>query len=187
MKEIWKDIKEYEGLYQVSNFGRVKSFPKPQQGYREIIMKQTKDKGGYMNVVLHKKGKAKQFFVHRLVANAFIDKKYFKSMPYEKREEIDLKKLHINHKNEFEKENNYVDNLEWCTRAYNNNYGTRNKRAKEKICVKIGKYDKSGNLLEIYNSVLEAKRNNSKSAGTHISEVCNGKRKSAYGYIWKYL
>lgn len=130
-KEIWKDIPNYEGLYQISNYGRVKALARErnnQYSNKEIILKQSEDGKGYLQVILNKNGKRKGFKVHKLVANAFLDKKCFKSMPNENISEIDFNKLEVNHKNEFQKNDNSVENLEWCTRLYNCNYGTRNQR-----------------------------------------------------------
>ena len=123
-KEIWKDIKGYEGLYQVSNFGRVKSltkYHKTKKGYfsKERILKLIRNERGYLLVGLCKNWKKQKVFVHRLVAETFIPNP--NNLPQ------------VNHINEFEKDNNSIDNLEWCTCKYNCNYGTRNKRIKEKI------------------------------------------------------
>lgn len=103
--EIWKDVQGYEGLYQVSNLGNVKSTKR--QGTCGGSLKQRADKDGYMCVVLAKHNKMKNYFVHRLVATAFIDN--VNLFPY------------VNHKDE-NKANNVVSNLEWCTALYNNTY-----------------------------------------------------------------
>lgn len=119
MQEEWKDIKGYEGLYQVSNLGRVKQCHVYTnlngKGYtrKEKIKKQTVV-GNYYKVGLTKDGKNKLFLVHRLVAQAFIPND-------------DSTKDCINHKDE-NGFNNVVTNLEWCDRTYNDNYGTRNYR-----------------------------------------------------------
>lgn len=111
--EEWKDIEGYEGLYQVSNLGRVKSlwFDK------EKILKAYKNRYGYLCIGLCKYGKKKTYKIHRLVASAFIEN----SNNYPE----------VNHKDEV-KTNNNVNNLEWCTREYNHNFGTRNQRVAEK-------------------------------------------------------
>ena len=115
MQEIWKDIEGYEGLYQVSNFGRVKSLDRYvlRNGnslfVNGIVLSQLNNRG-YLTVRLCNSGKYKNYLVHRLVANAFIrnDNNYSE----------------INHIDE-NKHNNHVDNLEWCDRKYNVNYGSR--------------------------------------------------------------
>ena len=118
--EEWKDsyfkdkdvIYDYIGLYQISNLGRVKRDNK--------ILKQYVMKNGYCRVTLCKNGKVKSFLIHRLVAFMFIEN------------DNPTEKVEVNHINEFEKNNNCVTNLEWCTRKYNCNYGTSNKRQSEK-------------------------------------------------------
>ena len=112
--EEWRDIEGYEGLYQISNLGRVKSFPRPTTPGG--ILKINKRKDGYCSVMLCKNGKTKRFSVHRLVAQAFIPNP--NNLPI------------INHKDE-NPSKNIVDNLEWCDYEYNNNYGTLPKRLSE--------------------------------------------------------
>lgn len=117
--EIWKPIKDYEGLYQVSNLGRVKSLERIDSlGHKrkEKIFKPRKDKYGYLRVSLWKDGKGKMVSIHRLVAIHFIPNP--DNLP------------EVNHKDE-NKENNTLSNLEWCDRKYNNNYGTRIQRFSE--------------------------------------------------------
>ena len=113
IKENWKDVIGYEGLYKVSDLRRVKSLNYHRSG-KEVILKQCKSKDGYLKVCLFKNGKQTTFSVHRIVALAFINN--YNNCP------------EINHKDE-DKTNNCVENLEWCDRKYNANYGT----AKERI------------------------------------------------------
>lgn len=117
MEEIWKDIEGYEGLYQVSNLGRVKSLNYAKQG-KEKILKDRISATGYKRVNLSKSGERKTYYVHRLVAETFIPNPNGYS--------------EVNHKDE-NKSNNNIDNLEWCTSKYNSNYGTRNERQSEKM------------------------------------------------------
>lgn len=126
--EIWVDIKDYEGLYQVSNLGRVKSLPRIKRNFNintkqleEIILPEKirrlqLTRYGYYRIGLTKNHKQIYYYVHRLVAEAFIPNP----------ENL----THINHKDE-NKLNNCVDNLEWRTAKYNSNYGARNKRTGE--------------------------------------------------------
>ena len=117
MNEEWRDIKGYEGKYQVSSLGRVKSLGN-NKSKKEKILKPGKNKLDYLYVILCKNGESKGFLVHRLVAEAFVNN------PNEYK--------CVNHKDE-NKTNNCVDNLEWCTHKYNNTYGTRLERVSEKV------------------------------------------------------
>lgn len=131
--EQWKPILGYEGLYEVSSLGRVRSLPRWHNtritGYidKGRMLKPRFDSYGYQMVMLCKNKIQKNYLIHKLVAKAFIDN----PNNYDS----------INHKDE-DKTNNCVDNLEWCTRYYNNNYGTRNKRMSETIRKKYA--DKRG-------------------------------------------
>lgn len=171
--EIWKNIEGYEELYEVSNFGRVKSLKGGRWGTgKERILKPQTDGCGYLKVHLCNEGKVKTFKVHRLVAQAFIPNP--QNLP------------EINHINE-DKTNNRVENLEWCTREYNNNHGTRNqrvaksntngKKSKRVLCVESG---------IVYPSSHEVQRKFGYSQG-NISSCCTGRHKQAYGYTWKYV
>ena len=114
--EEWRYIKGYEGKYQISNYGRVKSLKNSKGNYREKIMNPNDDTHGYLKVNLSKNNKKKTYKIHRLVAIHFIDN----PNNYEC----------VNHKDE-NKQNNRVENLEWCTKKYNTNYGTTQKRHSE--------------------------------------------------------
>ena len=109
MEEIWKDIEGYEGDYQVSNLGRVRSL----KSMKPIILKQWTDGKGYKTVVIRKNGVAKGYSVHRLVARAFV--------------EGFVEGLVVNHKDE-NPSNNKADNLEWCTYSYNIKYNLAHER-----------------------------------------------------------
>ena len=169
--EVWKDIKDYEGHYQVSDKGRVKSV----KFGKERILSIRRFKFGYLLVTLWKNHKMKTFTIHRLVAQAFLTN--LQNLPQ------------INHKNE-DKTDNKVDNLEWCDVKYNNNYGTRIKRITEKnINGKRSKpviqYTKTGEFIKEWKSTHDIERNLGYSQ-SHISSCCLGKRKSVHNYIWKY-
>lgn len=193
-REKWKDIKKYEGKYQVSNLGNVRSL----NYHRENKIKRLKksnDKAGYLVVGLCKNGKIRTYKVHRLVAEAFIFNP--DNLPQ------------INHKDE-NKNNNSVFNLEWCTSKYNNNYGNRTDKAKEKLKGRTfseehkkklsdsrkGKFKSSENpnskkayCIEkdkIYNSTREASEDIN-CCQSFISLVCSGKRENAKGYHFSYI
>ena len=159
-KEYWKPVVGYEGHYQVSNFGRVKSI----KFGKEIILKQH-IRRGYYSVGLSKNGILKRYSVHRLVAQAFIDNT--DNLPQ------------VNHKDENPLNNN-VNNLEWCNSEYNNNYGTRNKRVSEKMTNgKLSKpvlqYDLEGNLIREWASACECGRNGFDTGA--VNACCNNKYK----------
>lgn len=169
-KEIWKNIDNYDD-YQVSNFGRVKSFKKG----KERILKPSVAGRGYLFVVLCKNGIRKEMLIHRLVANAFIQNP--DNLPC------------VNHKDE-NKQNNHVDNLEWCDAKYNLNYGTRNQRLGAKLtngplAKRVAQYSLTRKLIKIWPSLIEAGRQGFNQG--HICSCCKGKRKSHKGYIWKYI
>lgn len=172
--EIWKDIKGYENLYQISNLGNVKSLGNGgSNASKEKFLKLTKDTCGYLQVGLCKQGKRKMCRVHRLVAENFIDNPNNYPM--------------INHKDE-NKTNNNVENLEFCDVAYNNNYGTRNIRAAES-CRNHPNRSKQVLCVDtsiIYPSVNEVQRELGFKSG-NISSACNGKRKTCGGYTWRYV
>ena len=169
MKEEWKDIKGYEGLYEVSNMGRVKSLGNGKStnndNCRERILKPVKDKG-YLRVTLCKEGRKNGYLVHQLVAIVFCEN----SMGYKE----------VNHKDE-DKTNNRADNLEWCTSKYNANYGTRNKR----ISKPIYSINKVSGLITYWTSAKEA-GNVLGIPPTNITRCCKGKLNSAGNHYWFY-
>ena len=170
MEEVWKPITGYEGLYEVSSLGRIKSLNYNHTG-KEKILKICKDGRGYLCANLCKDGKAKNHAIHRLVAKAFLPNP--DNLPQ------------VNHKDE-NKENNKVENLEWCSRSYNCSYGTRNKRTSEKNSKPVFSISKVNGLIMEYTSATEAERVTG-IAQQSICRCCKGKLKSAGGYIWKYL
>lgn len=194
MQEIWKDIKEYEGLYQISNLGNVRVLNRICNSAikhntkvlrKGCILKQY-TKINRKEVVLTLNNKRKYFKVHTLVAEAFLDKNHFKYWKTENPSEITTNKLEVNHKDE-NPFNNNVDNLEWCTHLYNCNYGTRNKRIYQNNPfkhLKVNLYDLDNNLLKTFDSVAEASRYKKCSSLT-ITRYCKGITKDT-NYIWRY-
>ena len=164
MKEIFKDIKNYEGLYQVSNLGRVYSY------YKNKILFPSNNKG-YLQINLTKDKITKKFFIHRLVAETFIEN--VKNLPC------------VNHKDEC-KTNNCVDNLEWCSYKYNNSYGTRIQRTIKATNKPVLMLDFNGNIIKEYDSLIIAAKDFGKKCSSGIRIACNNENKTAYGYKWKY-
>lgn len=183
--EIWRDVKGYEGVYQVSNLGRVKRIGKYRNQVREWesnrLLKPAKKNNGYMYCQLSKDNKTSPKMVHRLVAEAFIENPENKPT--------------VNHI-DGNRANNVVENLEWATYTENNVHMLydlhgyvigqhRNKRGSKAVL----QYDLQGNFIKEYPSYREAQRQTGINA---IDVVCRGdnqkgrKQKTAGGFVWKY-
>ena len=169
INENWKAVVGYEGLYEVSDLGRVRSLNYNKTGVIQVL-KPRASKDGYVRVKLSKEGKAKTLCVHRLVAQAFIPNP--DGLP------------EVNHKDE-NPANNCVENLEYCDRSYNINYGTRNEKAAKALSIPVAQYTKSGILVQTYEGIKEAARRTGINRG-NIIECCKGKLKSCGSFIWKY-
>lgn len=178
MKEIWKDIKGYEGLYQISDLGRIYSIAR--KNTKGGILKGSK-RNGYKTVVLWKNGKYKTYQIHRLVAENFI-------VNHKNKETV-------NHKNGI-KTDNRAENLEWATQSENIIHAWKTGLTKSFTLGKRGKLCKNSKV------VLQVDKNTNKTVdkfyGTmeasrktgicqqSINNCCNNKRRTAGGYIWKY-
>lgn len=174
--EVWKDVVGFEGLYQVSNEGKVYSFKT-----RKILRPCCNTyRNGYMCLILRKNGKSYGCRMHRLVAEAFIPNP--NKLP------------EVNHKDE-NTANNRASNLEWCTQKYNNNYGTKLIRQSKhtnysliasKTSKKVCQVGLDGKTIKTWDSANQLKRlfgfDNS-----HIAKCCRGIEKTAYGFRWKYV
>ena len=176
MEEVWRPVVGYEGLYEVSNLGMVRSLDhygyngRGKTLYKSKILDFNKNKKGYVRVGLHIDNVLKYFQVHRLVGMAFPDlvgwTEDTKGKPFEE--------LEINHKDE-NKENNRADNLEWCDGPYNIRYS---------LAKTVYQYTLDGQLVKVWPSLAECRINGFNSG--NISECCNGKRKKHKGYRWSY-
>lgn len=172
MNEIWRTIERFPG-YEVSNLGRIRN---AKTGY--IRKQRITPMGGYYSVVL----KGNSYYVHRFVAEAFIENP--NNLPC------------VNHKDE-SRTNNNADNLEWCTQGYNVQYGTAEKRRREtytknlsrnSIVRRVAQCDMNGNIIKIWPSISIASKTLCLDNST-ISRVCSGSRnlKHCGGYKWKYV
>ena len=186
MIEVWKPVVGYEGLYEVSSLGRVMSCNL--YAHKEPKIMKLSDNGtGYCVVGLSKNGKVKQFLVHRLVAEAFL----------EKIDGLDL----INHKDE-NKKNNRIENLEWCDKSYNSTYSINRHPERKKMygtffkgsgyrgkpfkhTLKVRQYTKDNRLIAEFEDVVDAnKKTGIKNCA--IIACCKGKQHTAFGYVWKF-
>ena len=176
-KEIWKDIPNYEGLYQASNLGRVKSlerFRKGKNGFlasvKEKILKTLMLNSGYYQVRLYKNSIGKMYLIHRLIWETFNGQ-----IPegYE-----------LNHLDEIPS-NNRLSNLSLVTHKENINYGTRNERSAKKRSKAVLQFDLQGILIKEYSSTKQVERELGFGQG-NIVNCCKGKLKQVYGYKWRY-
>lgn len=175
--ETWKDIDGYKGIYQVSNLGRVRSLDRI-NSYGERargVMKTPSNNGhGYLFVCLCKNGQTKRFYIHRLVGMMFIP-----NPP---------KLPQINHKNEI-KSDNRVENLEWCTQQYNNNYGTKKARAREtfekgNFSRPIDVYSKDGKFIKTYLCAYDMEKDGISRRAAY--SICDGRVLSWHGLTFRY-
>lgn len=168
-QEIWKDIQGYEGLYQVSNFGNVKSVKR--MGTNGGTLAKSYYKIGYEKTLLCKGNKRKTYKTHLLVAQAFIPNPENKPQ--------------INHI-DGNKQNNCVDNLEWCSAKENMEHAIRTGlRTFDYLCKPIAQI-KNGEIIATYKSIQDVKRKYGYNT-TNICRTAKGIWKSAYGFQWKYL
>lgn len=192
MEEIWVDIEGFEGYFQLSNFGKIRSLDRwikhSINGYflkKGKLRKISKNGAGYAEITLRKKGTSKTFTVHSLVGKYFVPNPY--NYPI------------LNHKDE-NKMNPRSDNLEWCTYSYNSMYGTCREKRKEAYGIdkmikhantlsankrkKVLQYDFKGNFIKEWESARECGRNGFGQG--NVSACCRGEYMQHKGYIWRY-
>lgn len=178
-QEIWKPIKGYEEYYEISNFGIVRrirydNIANKKEYKIPNYIKSRLDKDGYVRYTLSLKGKTKMAFAHRLVAEAFIPNP--NNLPQ------------VNHI-DGNKQNNHVDNLEWCTIRENNIHalktGLRDMK-NNKLSKKVGQYDLNNKLINTFLSSADVERKLG-ICSAHVRNCCRGKLKTYKGFIWKYI
>lgn len=167
--EEWRPVVGFEGLYEVSNMGRVKSLNYNGAKGKEHLLHQYEVGGSnreYFQVSLYNKGNKKIRYVHTLVAQAFIPNPH--NLPC------------VNHKDEC-KHNNHADNIEWCTYYYNVHYGT----AIQRKCKKVRQYDLNGYFIREWDSSIQIEEELGISRYS-VRKCCQKKLPHVRGYIWKY-
>lgn len=173
--EKFKSVKNYEGLYEVSNYGRIKSLKR--NTTHDRILKCCYTKRGYCRVCLCKNNKKRKFFIHSLVMSAFCENFYKNG-------------LQVNHKDE-NKSNNCIDNLEWCDNVYNINYGTGILRSKQKKYKQVEQYTMNNVFVAKYESIQAASiavsSKHNKSGVYRISKCAKGQLLSYQGFKWRFL
>lgn len=164
MIEIWKPVKNYEGLYEVSNYGRVKSLYKGKRRNGKIL-KSHGNRDGYLKVLLYNDGKHKWNYIHIIVAQSFIQ---------------NPNNYTIVHHKDGNEQNNYVENLEWIDED------THRRLHAEEQSKMVAQYDfNTGELIAIWESASECARNGYNQG--HVSACCRGEEKQHKGSKWSYL
>ena len=171
-KEIWKDISGFEGIYQASNYGRVKSIVR----YKKML-KTSENTEGYLRVCLTDRNHKKHTIaLHRIIAKTFL--------------RLPNKDEQVNHING-DKKDNRVENLEWCTQSENmkhafmNNMIFRGKGKESQRAIEVNQYDLDGRFIKKWECIEDVRRELGIST-KNIPRCCKGKSKTAEGYIWKY-
>lgn len=184
IEEIWRPVRGYEGLYEVSNLSRVKSLPRVcvvhrknkvfAQSFPEKVLVPLLGSNGRYHYSLHKDGKQKSVSRAVIVASAWVE-------GYQDGYEV-------NHKDE-NRQNDSIDNLEWCSHLYNMRYGTRKRRAVASIIAKQGRKviakSKEGVIVGVFDTVSDACKKYNCTSG-NIAKCCSGKIKSLVGLKWEY-
>lgn len=178
--EEWRDIKGYEGYYQVSNMGRVKSLTRWRIDRNNIrhkmqgrIMRLNKTNCGYYIIGLCVGDMRKYYLIHRLIAQCFIPNP--NNYPC------------VNHKDE-DKTNNCASNLEWCTHLYNNTFGSRMERVQSKRRKRVAQLSEDNQIIRVFKSAREAAKE-VKANYSNILEICKNtrRRKRTGGFKWSFV
>lgn len=169
----WKTIDGYEN-YEVSSNGEVRKINKANDPRTKqyCYLKAQKNNCGYLRYTLYKNGKSKVFAAHRLVALSFIPNP--KNLPQ------------INHKDN-NKENNNIENLEWCSALYNNMYGGHNIKVANSLCKKVRAYNLKDEFIKEYNSIKDAAKDLGLNPAAISQILNNSNHHSINGYKWRYV
>lgn len=174
MEEVWRSVKDYEGLYEMTTMGRVRNSMTGQ------VLRPEKTTNGYLRITLTKNGIHKRYLVHRLVAQVFPDLVSWtedaKGKPFEE--------LTVNHLNE-DKSDNRVENLQWCPLKYNIDYGTRNERMAKSKSKTVYQKTLDGQLVKVWPSTMECERNGFYHSA--VSNCCMGIYSQYKGFKWSYI
>ena len=190
--EIWKtavyDDEIYEGLYKVSNFGRILSLNYRRTGKAELL-KPGDDGRGYFQVILSKNGEYKKCLVHRLVAEAFLENPENKPCINHKIDTKEGKKINMVIFNEDGTVNKERTTIEWVTYKENNDYGTRNERAAKantngKLSKRVLQLSLNGDLIKEWPSTRECGRNGFNQG--EVAKCCRGEIPHYKGFKWEY-
>ena len=170
--ETWRPVRDYEGLYEVSNLGQVRSLDRwINNRYIQGCILRPWNAHGYNLVMLCKDALRKRASIHRLVAEAFIPNP--DNLP------------EVNHKDEC-KTNNHVENLEWCDREYNQEYGTARERSTLEQRKQVEQLTLDGRHVAYFSGLRIVSRELQMDSSL-IAKVCRGQKKTAYGYQWRYV
>ena len=167
--ERWRTVPGFEGKYEVSDFGRVRSLSY-KGGTKTMILSLARTRDGYLRARLNKNSKTYHRLVSRLVYEAFVG-----PIP---------EGMQVNHINE-DKTDNRLENLNLMTPKENNNWGTHNERMKKALSRPVSQYDRDGKLIKRYKSLKSAVEKTGYSKG-YLSDCCKGRFKICHGYMWKY-
>ena len=187
MTEQWRtavyDGEIYEGLYKVSNLGRILSLNYRNTGKPEL-MTPTENGHGYLKVELSKNGEYKKCYVHRLIAQTFLPNPENKPCINHKIEGDEGKKINMVIFNEDGSVDEEKSTIEWVTYEENNNYATRNERTAKALSKRVLQLSLSGDLIKEWESTRECGRNGFDPG--HVCKCCNGKLKSHKGFRFMY-
>ena len=180
--EIWKPIIGYEGLYEASSIGRIRSIGKRAGKHGDVIILKQHNIKGYLRITLHKNKEKKCFLSHRIIYEAF-----YGSLPkFEHKGKGHCDEMwDINHKDE-NKSNNRIDNLELITKTQNIRYGTRSKRQAKKLAKPVYQYTLDSEFVKYWEGgAAECARYGFNKCC--VGECCRGAQEYHKGFLWSFV